>query len=519
MKPKDLSSRINNLYSGTVPPEIHTLCSQHPELQRYIDSLQQEKQLLAGTHAARILFTSDGKIVQSSYPVGNDLGIQEHDCLPSYIHDFANQNPEERNTINELLNELSTQGQGIIEPIHFQNSSGENKSLKIAASGVYVPFNGQMQKINRATIRDITTESLATEESHMYKGTHHDVGNIISAVYANLEHALEEEINPNHLSYQFVKTALDGVGHIADTLKTPHYLLAGKRKEQEKAPVDVDEIIKESLCFVDQYNQPGGKNSVLKGNSPIVVSYDSSDLPLIYANSTLLKNAIVNILKNGFEAMPASGGEISLSTRVAGEYVSVNISDNGPGMSKDTLETLFQRGNSTKGENRGYGMYNTKWGIIESGGEMEMGSQLGLGTWYNIKLPINRNLEQSLLNVPEPPKDLQGYSCLLVEDLEGLRLPSEMALKKAHAHVDSADNGLDALELFKQNTYDILITDNNLPGLSGLELAEWVRTRYKDFPILLTTANRIESPHVTKVLLKPHSPKELVSTSLEILNP
>ena len=238
------------------------------------------------------------------------------------------------------------------------------------------------------------------------------------------------------------------------------------------------------------------------------------DLPMIRADKGQLENVIINLAVNARDAMVEKGGGVlTISTSRAteddarkhgfefvtqGEYLCIEVADNGTGMPPDVLENIFEPFFTTKEQGKGTGLgLATVYGIIkQSGGYICPVSEVGKGTSFFIYLPglsheeVEKELEQTE-KVAEPvqkaPRDLAGRGLImLVEDEDGVRNIAVQTLKARGYEVISAADGEEALELIieHQGEIDLLISDVILPGIDGPSLLKQAREYLGDARVM-----------------------------------
>ncbi|MAK62626.1 MAG: hybrid sensor histidine kinase/response regulator [Ponticaulis sp.] len=231
------------------------------------------------------------------------------------------------------------------------------------------------------------------------------------------------------------------------------------------------------------------------------------DLPMIRADKGQLENAIINLSVNARDAMVEKGGGVlTISTSRAteedarkhgfefvaeGEYLCIEVADNGTGMPPEVMENIFEPFFTTKDQGKGTGLgLATVYGIVkQSGGYICPASKVGEGTSFFIYLPAltAEEVEEELAAqkpeaTPEPanraPRDLAGRGLImLVEDEDGVRNIAVQTLKARGYEVISAADGEEALELIQENQgkIDLLISDVILPGIDGPNLLKKAR--------------------------------------------
>jgi two-component system cell cycle sensor histidine kinase/response regulator CckA len=173
-----------------------------------------------------------------------------------------------------------------------------------------------------------------------------------------------------------------------------------------------------------------------------------------------------------------------------GGYALLSVHDTGVGMDAETRERIFEPFFTTKEVGKGSGLgLATTYGIVEqSGGRIEVSSELGQGSCFEIQLPLAQLTTASVRRSGIPPRRVSGLraavrspvaaTILLVEDEPQVRAVAERMLASAGHHVLVAQDAAEALALSaeRQGTIDLLVTDVVMPGLDGPTLAEQLRT-------------------------------------------
>ncbi|MFQ6137463.1 MAG: sensor histidine kinase, partial [Candidatus Hydrothermarchaeales archaeon] len=159
-----------------------------------------------------------------------------------------------------------------------------------------------------------------------------------------------------------------------------HLLDFSRQSEPKTTQLDLNKEILETLSFLN--------HQMYISNIEIVKDLDA-DLPKIYADSGQLRQVFLNLISNAIEAMPR-GGRLTLSTKKEDGEIEIGIADTGVGIPKEDISKIFDPFFSTRGVGKGTGLgLSVSLGIIERhAGRIEVESEVGVGTKFTIKLPI-----------------------------------------------------------------------------------------------------------------------------------
>jgi CheY-like chemotaxis protein len=212
-----------------------------------------------------------------------------------------------------------------------------------------------------------------------------------------------------------------------------------------------------------------------------------------------------------------------------GEYFSLCVEDQGPGISPDLLGRIFDPFFTTKGpgEGTGLGLAVVHGIVVSLGGAVWAESEPGQGARFHVLLPAHAGGEDAPADTE--PGDLRGRErILLVDDEPDLLELGRQALAPLGYQVAterSSEAALRAL-LDAPGAFDLVITDMNMPRLTGLQLAEGLRPAYPDLPVLLITGfsrtvppDRLETLGAVRLLPKPFSTGELAQAVRQALAP
>jgi len=273
----------------------------------------------------------------------------------------------------------------------------------------------------------------------------------------------------------------------------------------------------------------------------VLVTHLSERLPAVNARTAQIRQVVMNLVVNASDAIKDINGVIRITTRrvtvgannagattgdlAEGDYVQLEVSDTGSGMSHEIQARIFDPFFTTKSAGRGLGLPVIQ-GIVRSlRGAVRVESEVGKGTTFQILLPSKGNaVRLTCDDVADEEQELHRSSeatILLVEDAEPLRLAVKKMLGKAGFTVVEAGDGSEAVELLhsKAERIDLLFLEMTIPGCSGDEvLREAVKCR-PQMKIILTSAYseemaeaRLVAPQVHGFVRKPFQFRTLLST-------
>ncbi|UCF98491.1 MAG: response regulator [Spirochaetaceae bacterium] len=284
----------------------------------------------------------------------------------------------------------------------------------------------------------------------------------------------------------------------------------------------------------------------LIGEDIVLAIEDPGGIWKIEADPVQMEQVILNLAINSRDAMP-KGGRITIRLAnvrpnqgqiaerpalVAGEYVKIDFSDTGTGMSSDTLAHLFEPFYTTKAVGKGSGLgLSTVYGIIkQSGGFIYAISEPGEGTTFEIYLPrieeSSSGKHAAVGTESEAVKSGTGMAILVVEDESWVREFISLTLRKHGFVILSAKDGEQAMEMWRRaaKSIDLVLTDLVMPGMSGVELCTQLRRQQPNIRCLLISgyaSDRLKDYNVSETgfpfLAKPFTAQELIERINRVL--
>jgi len=299
-------------------------------------------------------------------------------------------------------------------------------------------------------------------------GVAHDFNNILTVIASYAETLLEQ---PNAT---MVSQAGEAIQHSSNqaTALTQQLLAFSKRQVMRVETVDLNAVILATVSMLDR----------LIGTDIIIRTDLTASEAWIQADPSLIEQVIMNLATNARDAMP-NGGQLSLSTvrkyLDGAPWMQLSVTDTGCGMDQQTIARIFEPFFTTKSEEKGSGLgLASVHGIVhQSGGEVEVASELGTGTTFHITIPVSGAPAQSGRDLDSPVRTSIGATILLVEDNQQVRDMLINMLQVNENRVLSAGDGIEALEIASayDGKIDLLLTDVVMPRMGGGELARRLR--------------------------------------------
>lgn len=324
-------------------------------------------------------------------------------------------------------------------------------------------------------------------------GIAHDFNNILSAILGYAELA-KEEASPGSALEKDLEQILTSASRAADLVK--QILLFSRQSTAELISLKVQPLLKEAL-------------KMLRSSLPTTIrieEYISPDCKEILADPIQVHQIIMNLCTNAYHAMEHTGGLLSIELKTtfidtekqhevlkiqSGEYVEFTVRDTGIGIGLDVIDKIFDPYFTTKetGKGTGMGLAICHGIVTDYGGTITVDSVVGEGTAVRVFFPVS---DRKVLSVaPSETQDISPGTehILFVDDEEILAEMGKTMLEKLGYKVTVRRSSFEALETF-QNTpdaFDVIITDQTMPGMTGYDLARRLLQIRKDVPIILCT--------------------------------
>ncbi|MDD5307495.1 MAG: response regulator [Deltaproteobacteria bacterium] len=357
-------------------------------------------------------------------------------------------------------------------------------------------------------------------------GIVHDFNNILNPIYINTELVLLDA----HLEPQMrrlLEMTLEAAERGKNLVK--QITAFSRRKECERRPTKAAPVIREALDIL---------RASLSGTIEIRedVHEETRD---ILADPAQLHQVVMNLCSNAVYAMKEQGGVMSVDlagvevdTELAwrhpdlkpGPYLRLTVADTGTGIAREAMERIFDPFFTTKKPGQGSGMgLAVVHGIVRShGGAITVCSEVGKGSTFNIFFP-QVEPEGSPSYASSGALDLpMGHERILLVDDEEVQLESvRNILERLGYKVVTETDGAEALALFRKDPglFDLVITDQTMPRMTGTRLADELLRIRPDIPIILCTGcrekadeNNTRATGIRQFLMKPFSVRGMAGT-------
>ncbi|MDA8018389.1 MAG: response regulator [Thermoanaerobaculia bacterium] len=486
-------------------------------------------------HAVEMVvwIATDGSIQRANRAACCSLGYSLDELLDRTVHDIGLH--VQTGSWTELWRSLRSEGSSAFES---EVRSRDGRSLPVDVTVSHLDFGGE--QFLCAFMRD-TTERKELEArlrqsqklealSTLAAGIAHDFNNILSAMLGFAELALLEV--PEGSAAAADLEELHGAGDRAKEL-VAQILTFSRQRERKWEPVDVTDVLEEAL-------------KMLRAGIPSTIEMRhrvASGCGQVLGDGTQIHQIVMNLCTNAFQAMKGSGGSLdielepvsrdqvpeSLTERFPqGPVLRLTIRDTGVGMDAATVERIFEPFFTTKSASEGTGMgLATVHGIVTShGGEIVVESQLGGGSAFHVFLPgIERRQTATKKKKETVARGLQE-EILLVDDEPSIARMAKRLLELRGFRVTVRNDPCEALAAFREKpqAFDLVLTDETMPGLTGHEMIRRMHQIRDDLPVILTTGYHpdgfpsADEDRIDRILLKPYSADNLSRAIRDVLD-
>lgn len=390
------------------------------------------------------------------------------------------------------------------EPVFFENAHTLDRYFEVTA---YRPVERQFacifQNITEKKKGELLRKKLEVQLQQAQKmeaigtlagGIAHDFNNILSPIMLHTEMVMED-LPPDSPLQQNMKEIYRASGRARDLVR--QILTFSRQQEKERVAINSSRIVKEAIKLL---------RSTLP--STIDIKFDiQTQQDRILADPSQVHQIIMNLCTNAAHAMEEKGGvlEVVLSDQELdsesvkifpdlepGRYLRLSVEDTGHGIEKPYLDKIFEPYFTTKEKGKGTGMgLALVHGIVKSyEGTVTVYSEIGQGTTFHVYIPLvegDTGPPEQTKYMAELPKGSEHI--LLVDDEKVAVDTMQSMLERLGYKVTSRTSSIEALELFrnKPDAFDLVITDQTMPNMTGKDLAKEMIAILSDIPIIICT--------------------------------
>jgi len=361
-------------------------------------------------------------------------------------------------------------------------------------------------------------------------GIAHDFNNILTPIMVQTEVAMQQLPKQNPVQHNLEEVTR--AAHRAKDL-VKQILTFGRESEQQRMPLRVGPVLKETMKLL---------RSSLPTTIEVRLSINvASDVAL--TDPTEIHQVLMNLCTNAAHAMGDKGGvlEVRLEDvdvgpedagrwpdQKPGSYLRLSVSDTGDGMDQATMERIFDPFFTTKSREEGTGMgLAVVHGIVKSyGGGMSVESETGRGTTFHVFLPRDER-DVEVRTEPAGPVPTGNERILLVDDEGSVADTVRLMLEHLGYEVAAKVSSVDALEAFQAepDTFDLVITDQTMPKMTGKELAQRLLSIRPQIPVILFTGfghgiteQEAKAVGISAYLMKPLDVNDMARTIRKVID-
>ncbi len=464
--------------------------------------LRKYEQMVASITDYMLLIDRDFTIQAVNNAYLEDTGLERQHIIGSHLSTIY----DEQMFTTDLLPFLETclEGTSVINDLLMASKNGKSKYMVIT----YYPIFERDNSVSGVMMhqRDITEqkklEALLQQSQKMEAigtlagGIAHDFNNIIGGIigYAEMIELFDTQTS-SRLETR-IQHVLKGAYRAKDLVE--QILTFSRNSDSKKKPLKLGVLVKDTMQF-------------LRASIPStieIVNQEFNENAVVWADETSIHQILMNLCTNSAHAMQKDGGQLIVSLTLetlnpedaeninlteTGSYVVLSVRDTGTGIDPATISRIFEPFYTTKKTGEGTGMgLAVVHGIVQNlRGAITVESSPGTGTTFNVYLPRFDFNEQETHDNQTPHDQIpEGRGCILiVDDEEELVDFSKEILEHLGYEVVSTTSSVNARKTFIENPYrfDLVITDQTMPNITGLDLAKQFLDLRNDIPIILCT--------------------------------
>jgi len=337
----------------------------------------------------------------------------------------------------------------------------------------------------------------------MASGVAHDFNNLLASILGRAQLTLQRLQDPQLRKWVQVieRAALDGAQTVRRLQEFTRI-----RRDQPVVAVDLNDVIRGAL----EITQSRWREETRSRGVAVDVQTSLASVPGVAGDPAELREAMTNLILNAVDAMP-EGGTLTLTTAVAHGEVVVTVADSGVGIPEAIRAKIFDPFFTTKGpQGTGLGLSMTYGILSRHGARITVESREGQGTVFRLTFPPGESHDVEGPVPAEPAPLGVSLRCLVVDDEEQVGTVLGDMLKTGGHRVVVLNDGGEAIERFRAEPFDVVLSDLAMPRVSGWQVAQAVKEIAPAVPVILVTGFGVElsaeerrAQGVDLVLVKP----------------
>lgn len=364
-------------------------------------------------------------------------------------------------------------------------------------------------------------EYLAKAKEEFLANMSHEIRTPLNAIIGFSEQLESTPLQNSQRKY--LKAVSNAGSHLLNTVNDILDLSkieAGKLAIEEQ-PFKMKEVLEEVCSILQIKAQEKGLN--------ISVQFNGDDNPVVVGDAFRVKQILYNITGNAIKFTEKGYVKIICDTARSknGVHFRITVEDTGIGIAQDKIADIFESFAQAETDitrkfgGTGLGLSISKKLTEILRGNIDVKSEPGKGSSFIVSLPFRSATEKEanvLIAESEVHSDLHGLDVLIVDDEPYNLMLAELILKKHGAVIAVANNGSEALQKIDLHHFDIVLADLHMPEVDGYMLANKIRERYLQVPLIALTANvmqndiqKIHASGFNDILLKPYKERELLN--------
>ncbi|MBF0452872.1 MAG: response regulator [Candidatus Magnetomorum sp.] len=475
----------------------------HDTRKELLEAEKLYKTLFMSAADLMFLINLDGEIIEVNSEACYIMGYSQKELISNTPISI---NPAFEKKLNAMMDIIRNKKSAFFD-MSFPTKTGQQVPLEISCQRI--EYDGQ--HVILAIARDISERKQASLEKQKLEsqlrqaqkmeaigtlagGIAHDFNNILFPIFGYTQILMKK--CPDRQEFQdYLQNILKAARRAKDL--SQQILTFSRQSKHEHKPVMLSPIVKECL-------------KLLRASLPSTISVKQdidSDIGLVLADPTELHQIIMNLCTNAYHAMRDSGGILDVRLKrvkiealeksehpelAPGQYLNLMVRDTGKGIDSEILSQIFEPYFTTKpqGEGTGLGLYII-YGIVKNlSGKIDVQSQINEGTVFNIYIPaFLKPKSQDSQDMPMSQVPGGTERILLVDDEAPIIEMMTFMLEQMGYLVTARTSSREALDLFRTHPdhFDLVITDQTMPELTGDILFQKIKAIRKDMPVILCT--------------------------------